>query len=82
MSKLRVGLLFGGRSGEHEVSISSARAIAQALGAEENAHKYEILPFYIQQDGRWLAGEVPQQILGLAFPSQNLHKQTPKSKVT
>ena len=63
MTKLRVGLLFGGRSGEHEVSISSARAIATALSAEQNANKYEILPFYIQQDGRWLGGEVPQQLL-------------------
>jgi D-alanine-D-alanine ligase len=71
MSKLRVGLLFGGRSGEHEVSISSARAIALALSSEENANKYEILPFYIQKDGRWLAGDVPQQVLtsGVALTS-------------
>ncbi|ALF54943.1 D-alanine--D-alanine ligase [Nostoc piscinale CENA21] len=64
MTKLKVGLLFGGRSGEHEVSISSARAIAKALNAEQNANKYEILPFYIQKDGRWLAGDAPQQVLG------------------
>ncbi|MGI8504037.1 MAG: D-alanine--D-alanine ligase family protein [Hassallia sp.] len=72
MSKLRVGLLFGGRSGEHEVSISSARAIALALSAEENAKKYEILPFYIQKDGRWLEFDVPQQVLtsGVALTSQ------------
>jgi D-alanine-D-alanine ligase len=71
MSKLRVGLLFGGRSGEHEVSISSARAIARALSSEENANKYEIFPFYIQKDGRWLAGDVPQQVLtsGVALTS-------------
>jgi D-alanine-D-alanine ligase len=68
MSKRRVGLLFGGRSGEHEVSISSARAIAKALSAEENANKYEILPFYIQKDGRWLAGEAPQKVLGSGKP--------------
>ncbi|MBE9198803.1 MULTISPECIES: D-alanine--D-alanine ligase family protein [unclassified Nodularia (in: cyanobacteria)] len=75
MTKLRVGLLFGGRSGEHEVSISSARAIAKALSAEENANKYEILPFYIQKDGCWLAGEIPQQILDSGIPhieAQNL----------
>ena len=63
MNKLRVGLLFGGRSGEHEVSISSARAIAKALSSEENIHKYEILAFYIQKDGFWQAGEVAQQVL-------------------
>ncbi len=63
MKKLRVGLLFGGCSGEHEVSISSARAIAQALNTGSNTDKYEVLPFYIQKDGRWLAGAVPQQVL-------------------
>ncbi|MDB9380295.1 D-alanine--D-alanine ligase family protein, partial [Nodularia sphaerocarpa] len=68
MTKLRVGLLFGGRSGEHEVSINSARAIAIALSAEENASKYEILPFYIQKNGCWLAGEIPQQVLDSGIP--------------
>ncbi|MFS8118493.1 MAG: D-alanine--D-alanine ligase, partial [Microcoleus sp.] len=63
MTKMRIGLLFGGRSGEHEVSISSARAIAQALATDENASKYEVLPFYIQKNGRWLSGTLPQQVL-------------------
>ncbi len=70
MTKLRVGLLFGGRSGEHEVSISSARAIAKALSTEQNANKYEILPFYIQKDGFWQAGEVSQQVLASGVPSR------------
>jgi D-alanine-D-alanine ligase len=65
-----VGLLFGGRSGEHEVSIISARAIAQALSLEENANKYEILPFYIQKDGVWQAGEVAQQVLTSGVPQE------------
>jgi len=68
MSKLRVGLLFGGCSGEHEVSINSARAIANALSANQNVDKYELLPFYIQKDGRWLAGQVPQQVLESGMP--------------
>lgn len=63
MKKLRVGLLFGGRSGEHEVSLNSARAIANALETGENQAKYELLPFYIQKDGRWLAGLSPEKIL-------------------
>lgn len=89
MNKLRVGLLFGGRSGEHEVSISSARAIAKALSTGENADKYEILPFYIQKDGRWLAGDAPQQVLQSGVPlldtqnsaseSQDLVTQSQKS---
>jgi D-alanine-D-alanine ligase len=81
MSKLRVGLLFGGRSGEHEVSISSARAIALALSAEENANKYEILPFYIQKDGRWLAGDVPQQVLTSGKPLQLPENETPSANL-
>ncbi len=68
MRKLRVGLLFGGRSGEHEVSIKSAKAIADALSAEQNTDKYEVLPFYIQKDGRWLAGSEPQQVLSSGTP--------------
>ena len=75
MTKLRVGLLFGGRSGEHEVSINSAQAIALALSAEENASKYEILPFYIQKDGCWLAGEVPQQVLISGIPVGESQRQ-------
>jgi D-alanine-D-alanine ligase len=63
MTKVRVGLLFGGCSGEHEVSISSARAIAQALSAEQNANKYELLPVYIQKDGIWQSGEISQDVL-------------------
>jgi D-alanine-D-alanine ligase len=74
VNKLRVGLLFGGCSGEHEVSINSARAIANALSVNQNADKYELLPFYIQKDGRWLAGQVPQKVLESGaplLPSQN-----------
>ncbi len=63
MTKLRVGLLFGGRSGEHEVSIVSAKAIAGAFSAEENANKYELLPFYIKKDGSWQGPDIAQQVL-------------------
>ena len=72
MNKLRVGLLFGGRSGEHEVSIISARAIAQGLELEENANKYEILPFYIQKDGVWQSGVIAQQVLESGVPQEIL----------
>jgi D-alanine-D-alanine ligase len=63
MSRLKVGLLFGGCSGEHEVSIVSARAIAQGLGLEENAQRYEVIPFYIQKNGLWQTSDVAQNIL-------------------
>jgi D-alanine-D-alanine ligase len=63
MSKLQVGLLFGGRSGEHEVSIRSAQAIARALNSPENQTKYEVTPVYIQKNGVWQGGEVAQTVL-------------------
>jgi D-alanine-D-alanine ligase len=82
MTKLRVGLLFGGRSGEHEVSINSARAIAKALSAGQNASKYDLLPFYIQKDGRWLAGEAPQKVLGTGMPLPESPQPTSEGQLT
>ncbi len=50
--KLRVGILFGGRSAEHEVSLQSARNIISAADRD----KYEIIPIGITKQGRWRAG--------------------------
>lgn len=52
-SKLRVGLMFGGRSGEHEVSLMSARSILEAMDPE----KYEVTQIGIQHNGSWLIGD-------------------------
>jgi D-alanine-D-alanine ligase len=68
VAKLKVGLLFGGCSGEHEVSIVSAGAIARGLQAPPNAEKYEVTPFYIQKNGGWLAGQTAQDVLGRGTP--------------
>jgi D-alanine-D-alanine ligase len=57
--KLRVGVLFGGRSGEHEVSLISA---ASVIGALDPA-KYEAVPIGITKDGRWLAGTAAHKML-------------------
>nr|BBH93754.1 D-alanine--D-alanine ligase A [Thermogemmatispora argillosa] len=57
--KLRVGVIFGGRSGEHEVSIASATSIIEHLDRD----KYEIVPIAITQEGRWLLGVEPQRLL-------------------
>jgi D-alanine-D-alanine ligase len=51
--KLRVGVIFGGRSGEHEVSLMSARSVMSALDPE----KYDIIAIGIDREGRWLTGE-------------------------
>ncbi|NEP18788.1 MAG: D-alanine--D-alanine ligase, partial [Leptolyngbya sp. SIO4C1] len=63
MAKMRVGLIFGGCSGEHEVSIHSAQAIAAALAAGQNAEKYVVTPVYIRKDGGWLIGDMAQRVL-------------------
>lgn len=63
MAKLRIGLVFGGCSGEHEVSIRSAQAIARALGQGDNTSKYEVLPVYITKEGTWLFGPSAVQTL-------------------
>ncbi|MGB7415515.1 MAG: D-alanine--D-alanine ligase family protein [Thermosynechococcaceae cyanobacterium] len=63
MAKLNVGLLFGGCSGEHEVSIVSAQAIERGLKDPANLEKYTVTPFYIRKDGLWLSGEAAQQVL-------------------
>ncbi len=49
MPKLKVGVLYGGRSGEHEVSLMSAQSVIEALDKE----KYEVIPIKIDKDGRW-----------------------------
>ena len=49
--KLRIGVIFGGRSGEHEVSLRSARSVIEAL----DASKYEVVPIAITKSGNWLA---------------------------
>lgn len=76
MTRLRVGLLFGGCSGEHEVSIASARAIARGLSLEGNGSQYEVLPIYIHKDGRWQGGEFAQQVLASGQPPQTLTAAT------
>jgi D-alanine-D-alanine ligase len=70
MTKLQVGLLFGGCSGEHEVSISSARAIAGAFSSHSNTEKYQLVPIYIQKDGQWQAGAVAEGVLNSGLPLQ------------
>jgi D-alanine-D-alanine ligase len=59
MKKLRVGILFGGRSGEHEVSLLSAASVLNAI----NKEKYEVVPIGITKDGRWLTAEHAENLL-------------------
>jgi len=59
VSKLRVGILFGGRSGEHEVSLRSARSVVAALEPD----RYEVALLAIDKQGRWLLGQNAAQLL-------------------
>lgn len=70
MSKrIRVGVLFGGRSGEHEISLISTRSVMRVMDPE----KYEVVPIGITKEGRWLASGDPMAALsqgdeGLSSP--------------
>jgi len=57
--KLRVGILFGGRSGEHEVSLLSAASILKAI----DRSKFDVVPIGITKEGRWLAAADAQSLL-------------------
>jgi D-alanine-D-alanine ligase len=57
--KIRVGLVFGGRSGEHEVSLASATSVMANLDSET----YEVVPIGITKEGSWLLGTDPPTLL-------------------
>src|ERR1044072_5604138 len=59
MKKIRVGILFGGRSGEHEISLLSAASVVQAI----DKNKYEVVPIGITKEGRWLSADNAERLL-------------------
>jgi D-alanine-D-alanine ligase len=59
MKKLRVGVLFGGRSGEHEVSLLSAASVLKAIDKE----KYDVVPIGITKEGRWVTAAHAERLL-------------------
>lgn len=69
VDKLRVGVIFGGRSGEHEVSLMSARSVLSAL----NPKKFQVTEIGITHEGTWLVGE---NVLD-SFVTRNLDHLTP-----
>ncbi len=75
MTKLRVGILFGGRSGEHEVSLLSAASVLNAIDKE----KYEVVPIGITKEGRWLTAEHAENLLNgkLVLEPRNLRAGDP-----
>ncbi len=62
--KIRVGVLFGGRSGEHEISLRSALSVMSAMDSE----RYEIVPIAIDRDGKWYLESDALRLLADATP--------------
>jgi D-alanine-D-alanine ligase len=78
MKKLRVGVLFGGRSGEHEVSLLSAASVLNAIDRK----KYEVVPIGITKAGRWVAASDAERLLGggeAAASEKNLRAGDPEA---
>jgi D-alanine-D-alanine ligase len=65
--KIRVGLVFGGRSGEHEVSLMSAQGVLNAMDKD----RYEIVPIGITKEGQWLAAGDPMKALSSGVTSES-----------
>jgi D-alanine-D-alanine ligase len=59
MKKVRVGVLFGGRSGEHEVSLLSAASVLNAI----NKNKYDVVPIGVTKEGRWVTAADAERLL-------------------
>lgn len=72
--KLRVGVIFGGRSGEHEVSLRSARQIIEAM----DRRKYEVVPIGVTKEGRWLS---PTEAETQLLPEQIVIEESSNSAV-
>jgi D-alanine-D-alanine ligase len=62
VNKIRVGIVYGGRSGEHEVSIASAASIFKHL----DRNRYEAVPIRIEKDGRWILGGAEPKAISAA----------------
>jgi D-alanine-D-alanine ligase len=61
MEKIKIGIVFGGRSGEHEVSVRSAKTVIEQIDKD----KYEVIPIAVTKEGNWLN---PLESLGLLPP--------------
>jgi D-alanine-D-alanine ligase len=69
MKKLRVGILFGGRSGEHEISLLSAASVFKAIDKE----KFEVVPIGITKEGRWVTSGEAERLLSGKPPHEERH---------
>ena len=69
--KMRVGVIFGGRSGEHEVSLRSAESVINAM----DKSRYAVVPIGITQEGKWLVSGDAKTMLPQTVMASNNHRQ-------
>ena len=62
-SRICIGVLFGGKSKEHNVSIKSAATVIEALKRGNNSQRYSVAPFYIDVDGGWWPPSIAKDVL-------------------
>ncbi len=74
MKKIRVGIIFGGRSAEHEVSLQSARNVLEALDRD----RYDPVLIGIDREGRWRLDEQTKLLFDAARPLPNLSADSPR----
>ena len=74
MKKIRVGILFGGRSGEHEISLLSAASVFQAI----DKSKYEVVPVGITKEGRWVTAADAERLLAGESAGGGAHSTHPQ----
>jgi D-alanine-D-alanine ligase len=76
VKRLRVGVLYGGRSGEHEVSLASAAAVFANL----DRHRYEAVAIRIEKDGRWVLADRPPSAASAADVLDQLKGDTSRGR--
>jgi D-alanine-D-alanine ligase len=72
-----IGLIFGGYSNEHEVSILSAKTVFQAFNSKLNKQRYTVKAFYINQNGDWIDSDLSEKIL----TEESEHKAIEEKKI-
>ena len=70
-----IGLIFGGYSNEHEVSISSAKTVFQAFNSEINKKRFTVKAFYINKYGDWLDSNSSEKILNVEIENNKTKKE-------
>lgn len=81
MKKIRVGVLFGGRSGEHEISLLSAASVLKAIDRD----KFEVVPVGITKEGRWVTSADAERLLAgkpMDEPGRELRAGDPETTPT